>query len=275
MPLVRLPASASVEEAVACVKEHGYVIIEELASRAEMDRAQAELAPYIDNTRWGESEVTGRFTRRTGSLVARSPGARELLLHPLVLGTVEGCLSAPRSFQLSLTEVISLSPGAPAQFIHRDTAAPVADDYETQISTLWAMTDYTEDMGATRIVPGSHHLAAGRKFTIADTIAATMQRGSILMYSSKLYHGGGQNISSHTRQAMNVNYIVGWMRQEENQYLSCPREVARSLPEALLRLMGYDTYMSIGRIGDWEDPLQFALGKRAPLEEERMFAGLE
>lgn len=276
MTLMRLPASTTAEEATACLKEHGYVIIEQRASNHQMDRVQQEIAPYLERTAFGTSDVTGQLTRRTGRLIARSATARELIMDPLVLQVVGQCLSAPNSTQLSLTEVIALSPGAPAQFIHRDGMAdgPLASDYEAQISTLWAMSDYTEEMGATRIVPGSHTLAKGMRFAIDDTQPAVMSRGSVMIYSGRLYHGGGENRSRRIRQALNINYQVGWLRQEENQYLSCPPDIARTLPHDLLRLMGYDTCMSFGRVGDWLDPLHFLLGEERRLDEHALFADL-
>lgn len=265
MQLQTLKNTASAEDVAACIREHGYAIIEEMVPPAAMDRVAEELAPYVDASPFGESEETGRLTRRTGSLVARSPTARELIMNPTVLGAVRSLLSHASKIQLSLTEVISLWPGSPAQFIHQDELAfdsfPFPPDYEVQVSTLWAMTEYTEEMGATRIVPGSHKLGAGAKLTVADSIPAEMKRGSVMVYSGKVYHGSGENKSNRVRQAVNVDYIVGWLRQEENQYLSCPKEIASTLPEDLLRLMGYDCCYALGHMGDRFDPLGAVLEK--------------
>lgn len=265
MPLQKLKNTASSEDVAACIREHGYAIIEELAPAATMDRVADELSPYIESSPFGESAETGRLTRRTGSLIARSPTARELIMNPTVLGAVKGLLAHASKIQLSLTEVISLWPGSPAQFIHQDELAfdsfPFGPDYEVQVSSLWALTDYTEEMGATRIVPGSHKRGPGAEFTIADTLPAVMKRGSVMVYSGKVYHGSGENKSNQVRQAVNIDYIVGWLRQEENQYLSCPPEIARTLPEDLLRLMGYDCCYALGHTGDRRDPLGAILEK--------------
>ncbi|MFA7439809.1 MAG: phytanoyl-CoA dioxygenase family protein [Sphingomonadaceae bacterium] len=269
MSLVHLPGNATAAEAIASVKSNGYVIIDSLASKTVMDQLQAELSPYIENTSFGSSEETGRRTRRTGSLVARSETARSLIAHPIVLAVCDACLPANTGYHLSLTEVISLWPGAEAQFIHRDElgygAFPFPVDYEVQISTLWAMSDYTEEMGATRVVPGSHRLPSDVKFTQADTVPAVMERGSVMIYSGKLYHGGGENRSDRVRQAMNVDYGAAWTRQEENQYLSCPPEVARTLPDDFLKLMGYRAFEGWGRVGDWIDPLSHLRGYPQPV----------
>lgn len=260
MPVQHLPNTTSVEDAVACIAEHGYVIIDELAPPGIMDRVEAELDPYLEATGFGHIPELGLLTRRTGSLIARSPAVRELILNPLFLGIVKQRLSHASMVQLALTELIALSPGAAAQFLHRDELLydgyPFANDYEIYTNSLWAVTDYTEEMGATRVVPGSHKLGPSERFTIEDTVAAEMPRGSVLIFSGKVYHGGGENKSNRVRKALDLGFTVGWVRQEENQYLSCPPEIARTLPEELLRLMGYDWKHGYGHVANREDPLQ-------------------
>lgn len=167
-------------------------------------------------------------------------------------------LAQASGYHLSLAETIYLWPGSQAQFLHQDELAFDGfnfGSYEVQLSTLWALSDYTEQMGATRIVPGSHTLGAGLSFSHDDTIAAEMPRGSVMMYSGKVYHGSGENKSDTVRRALNVDYAVAWLRQEENQYLSCPPEVAQTLSEDMLRLLGYQVTGGCGWITDRHDPL--------------------
>jgi ectoine hydroxylase-related dioxygenase (phytanoyl-CoA dioxygenase family) len=102
------------------------------------------------------------------------------------------------------------------------------------------MQDFTEENGATRVVPGSHLWTDDRKPTQADTVPAEMERGSVLLYTGSLFHGGGANHSDRTRTAVNIDYCLGWLRQEENQYLSCPPQIARTFDEALQKMLGYD-----------------------------------
>jgi ectoine hydroxylase-related dioxygenase (phytanoyl-CoA dioxygenase family) len=84
-----------------------------------------------------------------------------------------------------------------------------------------------------------------------------MSKGSCLLYTGKVYHGGGANTSDETRDGLNITYDVGWLRQEENQYLSVPREIAETLPDDLLRLMGYRIgAYALGYIDDVRDPIE-------------------
>jgi ectoine hydroxylase-related dioxygenase (phytanoyl-CoA dioxygenase family) len=63
------------------------------------------------------------------------------------------------------------------------------------------------------------------------------------------------------RSGINITYAVSWLRQEENQYLSCPAEIARTLPDDLLRLMGYARgAYALGYVDDMRDPLDVIRG---------------
>src|SRR5882724_7581578 len=121
MTVPRLTARATPAEAIAAIRESGCVVVERLVDDATMDAIATELAPYVDATGEGGDDFVGTSTRRTGSLVARSPSFRGLAAHPLVLGTLDEILGDhATSYQLHLTHVIAIGPGESAQIIHRD-----------------------------------------------------------------------------------------------------------------------------------------------------------
>lgn len=261
MRIEHLPASATPTEVAAVLARDGVAVVDTLVPPETMDRAREELAPWLEATPYGPDDFAGRRTRRTGALVARSATCRELVMHPLVLDTTREVLKGSTSFQLHLTQVIAIGPGESAQMIHRDQWAfdffPFPRGYEVQCNTIWAMTDFTEQNGATRVIPGSNHDEDGRSFTEADTIPAEMKKGSVLLYTGALYHGGGANRSNETRYGVNITYNRSWLRQEENQYLSVPLQIARTLPVELLRLMGYARgAYALGYIDDVRDPIE-------------------
>jgi ectoine hydroxylase-related dioxygenase (phytanoyl-CoA dioxygenase family) len=261
MSIQHLASTSSPDEVAAALAQDGAAVVDNLISAEAMDNVAEELRPWIDATHFGPDDFSGRNTKRTGGLVARSQRCRDLVMNPLVLATTKKVLSHAMSFQLHLTQVIAIDPGQPAQPIHRDQWAfdffPFPKGYEVQCNTLWAMTDFTERNGATRVVPGSNHFDDKLQFREQDSVPAEMTKGSVLFYTGAVYHGGGANRSEATRVGINITYNVSWLRQEENQYLSVPLEIAKTLPVELLRLMGYARgAYALGYVDDLRDPIE-------------------
>jgi ectoine hydroxylase-related dioxygenase (phytanoyl-CoA dioxygenase family) len=266
MPIPRFSATANGPAVADALRSEGCAIVERLVAPELLERARAELQPYLDATPPGPDEFAGRRTRRTGGLVARSAVCRDLVMHPLILAAVEGTLQHATTFHLHLTQVIGIGPGEPGQMIHRDQWAfdffPFPSGYEVQCNTIWAMTEFTAANGGTRVLPGSHRLADRLSFTHQQAEAAEMPAGSVLFYTGSLYHGAGANTSDAVRYGINITYAMSWLRQEENQYLSVPADVARTLPEPLLRMLGYAKgAYALGYVDDMRDPLDVLLGR--------------
>lgn len=266
MTVQHLPSTASADAVAAVIAADGCAIIDRLAPLELLERIDAEMADHVARTPYGTDDFAGPRTRRTGGLVARSEAARELVLDDLVLGTVDQVLAHVNNYQLHLTQLIRIEPGGPAQVVHRDQWAfdffTFPTGYQVQCNTIWAATDFTEANGATRVVPGSHLAEDKLRYELADTEPAEMERGSVLLYVGSLYHGGGPNQSEADRVGVNITYSVGWLRQEENQFLTVPPEIARELPERLQRLLGYSLgAYALGYVDDLRDPLDVLMGR--------------
>ena len=129
--------------------------------------------------------------------------------------------------------MIAIGPGEPAQLIHRDQWAfdffPFPSGLRGAVQHhLGGQPDFTEETGATRVIPGSHRFEDKLQLRPRRTrCPAEMATGSVLFYTGALYHGGGANRSDEVRYGLNLTYNLGWLRQEENQYLAVPLEVAR------------------------------------------------
>ncbi len=264
MPIKHLRADTAPAAVAEIVKEEGAVVVDGVASSDLLNGIEAELRPYLDTTPLGPDDFTGSLTRRTGALIARSPSARQLVMHPLALGTTSEVLAHATNFQLHLTQAIAIGPGQPAQAIHKDRWAfdffPFPTGYEVQCNTIWALTEFTESNGATRVALGSTTADDTQAFTQDDTEPAEMERGSVLFYSGSVNHGGGANRTDKVRIGINITYNLAWLRQEENQYLATPLEIAQTLPVDLLRLMGYDRgAYALGYVGDLRDPIETVL----------------
>jgi ectoine hydroxylase-related dioxygenase (phytanoyl-CoA dioxygenase family) len=272
--VARFSPTDPTEKIVEALAADGCAIVTDLASADVLARFEEEMAPYLDATPTGKDDFAGARTRRTGALVARSPAARELVVDPVVLDVTDKLLGPKKSaFQLHLTQVIAIGPGEDGQDIHRDQWAwdffPFPKGMDVQCNTMWALTDFTEDNGATRVIPGSNRWDDKLRLSYEDTEPAEMAKGSVLLYTGSIYHGGGANRSDHVRKGINITYCLGWLRQEENQYLAVPQDVARTLDEHLLRLIGYGRgAYALGYVGDLKDPLDTLLGYRATVRDK-------
>ena len=147
------------------------------------------------------------------------------------------------NYRIGSCTAIEIHPGEADQVLHRD------DDFypiripnvEFQIAAMWALDDFTLENGATRTVPGSQDLRDVSSVGEDDIEQAVMTKGSVLFYLGSTIHGGGANKSDLPRSGLINTYSLGWLRQEENQYLTVPREVADSYPEPIRRWMGYQS----------------------------------
>ena len=241
--LQTLPADASTEEIQAVMERDGAAILKDVASPEVIAQMTAEVQPFIERTPMGSDDFTGKQTQRTGALVARTPTCRDLIMHPRIIESAETFL-APYTDKiiLHLTQTIYIHPGQGAQVLHRDrlawgTQMPLS--IEPQFSTIWALTDFNAENGATRVVPGSHKWPWDQRAAREDIVQAEMSAGSVLLYTGSVLHSGGNNASTSSRLGLNLTYCLGWLRQEENQYLSCPPHIARTLDPALQDLLGY------------------------------------
>lgn len=240
----RLPADAKPQEIQQALSQDGALIVENVLSADQASQAAAELRPYFDDTGAGRNEFAGFNTKRIGALLARSETARQLALHPLVNQACEDVLlQFADGFQLHFTQGVNIGPGESAQTLHRDRnlwGGHIPRSIETQVSTIWALSEFTVDNGATQVVPGSHTWEDEREATPDEICSAEMQPGSLLLYTGSVIHGGGANSSKDAwRTGLLIHYTLNWLRQEENQYLSCPPEIAQSFSAELRALIGY------------------------------------
>ena len=144
-------------------------------------------------------------------------------MHDHVLPIVEGVLDA--GCLVSSLSSIRIQPGETAQPIHADDQLmPLTKPHApTVCNSMWALTDFTDANGATRIIPGTHLAADSPDFgSTYDSIPAEMPRGSVLVWHGSLWHGGGANATDDDRIGIAMNYCAGWVRQQENQQLGHP-----------------------------------------------------
>jgi len=252
-------AEADLKRQLQEIEERGYTVLENVVDRALLDEIDACLLD-IEREQGAvpaNNDFEGAHTVRLYNLLAHGEPFTQIPIHPALLPVVEGVLD--KGCLISTVSSISIAPDETPQPLHSDDQliglarphAPVV------CNSMWAVTDFTEENGATRIVPGSHKLAECPEYgKTYETIPAEMARGSVLVWNGSLWHGGGANRSGERRVGVAMNYCAGFIRQQENQQLGIPQELARTFPKRLQRLIGYGVYRRlIGHI-DKHDPIE-------------------
>ena len=248
------------------IARDGYSILEDAIEPELVDALAADLLRLEQqhDVRPAKNDFEGHRTWRIYNLLVHGELYERIPVHENVLPVVERVLD-PGCLVSSLSS-IAIGPDEKAQPIHADDQLmPLAKPHvATVCNTMWALTDFTEENGATRIIPGSH-LADhspdyGKHY---DSIPAVMKKGSVLIWHGSLWHGGGANRTGERRVGIAMNYCAGFIRQQENQQLGIPREIARGFSPRLRELVGYGVYkMLIGHI-DKRSPVEL-LGDDGP-----------
>jgi len=233
-------------EVVAALLRDGGVIVAKQASNDVIDRILKDLrGPFDEQGHKYKNDFNGYRTLRLGGILGLSRASADPIAHPRVMEVADAVLKRHCSnYRIGSTTAIEVHPGEDSQVLHRDDSFyPMRlPDVEFQISAMWALDDFTAENGATRIVPGSHDLRGSDSVEEKDVEQAVMARGSVLFYLGSTLHGGGANTTNAPRAGLITTYSLGWLRQEENQYLTVPREIADSYPDHIRRLMGYQAH---------------------------------
>ena len=255
--------AATVNEHVKRVAADGYTIVEDAIAPDLVDELIADLARLERELAIepATNSFEGANTLRIYNLLAHGEVWQRVPLHDSVLPIVEGVLD-PGCLISSLSS-IDIGPGETAQPIHADDQLiPIPKPHPpTVCNSMWALTDFTEANGATRIIPGTHLYDHSPDYGQPyDSIAAEMPKGSVLVWHGSLWHGGGANQTDERRIGIAMNYCAGYIRQQENQQLGIPPELVATFPPRLQELVGYGIYNGlIGHI-DKRTPADVVLG---------------
>ena len=274
-----------VERCLAALGRDGAVILRGAVSAETCDAVVADMEPYSH-----AASLLGGFygkkTKRIGALPARSRACDPIIAHPTLMKLMDACIGRqvlrmdtagvqrlarkPSNhrkgglkqlpWNLDLSQIISLAPGSEEQVLHHDGGYCLWDFHsicEHKISTVWALSDFVDEVGATRVVVGSHLWDRSRKAQLQDSVPAEMPKGSVVIYLASCLHGSGPNRTpTDTRIGLNVDYNMALLKTEENQYLSVPPSVACKIPVYMQKLCGYTRRgsTSCGSFCDFQHP---------------------
>ncbi len=234
------------------IAEQGFSVMENALSepfqqeiRAELDRLQA-VRPGGDIP---PAPFTGFVTRRWFDLLNDGEVWQRVAIHPWVLPVLESVLG--EGFLLSTMGSAVIGPGEKAQPIHVDDGVYAFPRPHPNLvcNTMWALTDFTEANGATRVVPGSNRWPDDPDMASSyESVPLEMPAGSIAFVVGSCYHGAGANQTSDDRVALTINYCNGSMRQQENLMLGVHPARMMSFPEPLQDILGFKVCKGAGHL---------------------------
>jgi ectoine hydroxylase-related dioxygenase (phytanoyl-CoA dioxygenase family) len=217
---------------------------------ADPEAGRAMNAVYEAEGGLGYTNFYQGKTRRVISLIKKSPTFRTLATSPIAkLACEESLKPNCVSYQVHATAAFAVEPGAGNQVLHREEDPfrfiPMPRP-NLVTASMWAITDFNEANGATRLVPGSHRWEQSRAPREDEIVAAEMPAGSVLFWAGGLLHGAGANRTNEVRCGYFVSFSVGWVRQEENHYLEIPVAEALELDAEMRDLIGYKMHTGLG-----------------------------
>lgn len=245
---------AQIDALMAEVEERGFVILPELFSREAMAEIKAEMLPLLDFD--GRNEFEGFKTRRIYGVIQKTLSLNPMVEHPLVLSLLDRVLMP--NYLLSQLQAINIHPGEVRQPLHHDDAFYPIPRPRPPIgaATIWAVDDFTEENGATLVMPGSHRWGdvPSSEIDVDAMIPAVMPAGSAIFFIGTVWHCAGPNRSPDPRMAATAQYCEPWARQQENFSLAVSKDRARLCSDTIQSMLGYSMLFPFIGFVDGRDP---------------------
>ena len=257
--LERVNPQVDPTELYRLLERDGAVVVEQALSAEQLAALNSELDGFIADTEPGLRhpshermvEFYGHSTVRFDGLPAKSKTFVDVMLAPKLRSVADHFL-LPNcdDYLLNTGQLIQIGPGETAQDLHRDENAwsffPQPRP-QLEVEAMFALSDFTMANGATQVVPGSHRWPLEREAQPDEIIQAEMKAGSALFYLGSTIHGGGANTTTNEkRRGMFLGFVVGWLRTEENTFLTVPMDKVREMPVRAQELLGYKAHVGIG-----------------------------
>jgi len=233
-------SSPEIDADFEALMRDGYVIIENLISKEQCQQIKEECIGLLGKT--GRNSFEGHKTQRIYNVLSKTRSTDDLATHPRILGLMDK-LFRP-GFLLSQSQVINIQPNEEPQLLHTDDAFYMIPRPRQPLgaATIWAIDDFTENNGATVVIPKSHEWGEGRHGKKEEAIPAVMPAGSVIFFLGTTWHGGGKNTSDSSRFSVTHQYCEAYMRQQENYLLELSKETVKLMSPELQALVGYSIF---------------------------------
>lgn len=214
-----------------------------------IEQAQGEVSNGISYHDGGQpSDTAHQPNQRVWNLINKGELFREIVVSSRALSLVRTLLG-PDILVSSMTANIARNGGVPMT-IHTDqNYVPPGTPYPMVADIAWMLVDFTEENGATRVIPGSHRWnrlpEPGKHY---ETIPAVAPAGTALIFDGRLWHGTGANVTNEPRYALFTYFCRSFVRQQENFSLSVSAEVLQHCSPELKSLLGFQVWHTLGMI---------------------------
>ncbi|MBJ9955129.1 MULTISPECIES: phytanoyl-CoA dioxygenase family protein [unclassified Acinetobacter] len=232
--------TSEIERDFETLMRDGYVIINHLIPKEICSKIKQEGLALLNQT--GRNSFEGHQTQRVYNVLSKTRMTDQLAVHPRILGLMDRLFEP--GFLLSQSQMINILPEEVAQHLHYDDAFYRLPRPRQPLgaASIWAIDDFTEDNGATVIIPESHLWGSDRIAQSTEAIPAIMPAGSVVFFLGTTWHGGGENHSKASRFAVTHQYCEAYVRQQENYLLELSKETVKLLSPELQALVGYSIY---------------------------------
>ena len=223
--------------------EQEYTIIEGGLTPRQVDEAVEILKESYEEDHVSAHEPG---SSRTHNLTARAEIFQEIIQLPEIVTCMEYLLGA--DYILSDMGARSPMPGMPAQGLHRDGASFVPNPpynvhavLPTEAQSMIALTEFTAEKSATRLVPGSHLRDIDPASVPAEEERLFLcDPGTVLIYDNRMIHGGGPNTTDEVRYAIQGFCCHSIIRPLCDHTRSIPSDIAENATPLMRRLWGFE-----------------------------------
>lgn len=249
--LQRFDLNVGAEQILQAIESDGGVIVENFISQNLLATIRKQLGDFTEGFAPGISEgvlkawFAGANTKRFSGLCTKAPAFAEVVDHDLL--HVWASRSFKNDYWINTAQAMVVGPGSDEQFLHRDCNnwpimhALGPEGPEALVSIMLALSDFTTENGATRVVPGSHRWEDYTRQPDPDSVVqAVMPAGSALLYSGKVIHAAGANrTEDQWRFGIHLSFTLGQLTPEEALPLTVPWSVAQHFSERVKAMHGY------------------------------------
>lgn len=206
--------------------------------QSEGERAGSELmdSPYIRHPKEAGAD-------RLADLVNKGWVFDQFYTHPRVLAAVHQVIG--QEFKLSSLNYRAAKPGTGEQKLHVDWHESVEPGSYRVCNSIWLLDDFSEENGATRIVPGTHLTGELPQNVLADPldphpdqVLIEAPAGSVVIFNSHCWHGGTKNLTKSHRRAIHSYFCRADMPQQIDQKRYIQTETRDRLSTSAQKILG-------------------------------------